>query len=59
MLRSSSPWTAAYCSAFGQLGAIGWVPDIARLGTPQATVGLDPRWPGDGWVLAGRVEKGK
>ena len=59
MIKSSSRWRAAYCSGFGPLRAIGWVPDISRLGTPQATVGLHPLWPDRWMVLAGRGEKGK
>ena len=32
MIRSSSPWTADYCSGFGPSGAIGWLLACTRCG---------------------------
>jgi len=47
----------SYCSVVRPVKGNRLGPDIARLGTPQATVGLHPLWPIDGWCCAGAERK--
>jgi len=58
MIKSSSRWRAAYCSGFGPLRAIGWVPDIARLGLPKPLLACTRCGPIDGWCWPGAERKG-